>query len=58
MQAGRIVDQGTPAEVLDPPRHPYTARLLASVPEARRGWLDEALAAQALADPTTRSTAS
>lgn len=44
MQSGRIVDQGTPAEVLDPPRHPYTAGLLASVPEMRPGWLDEALA--------------
>ncbi len=46
MQAGRVVERGTPAEVLDRPRHPYTARLLASVPEARQGWLDGALAAR------------
>ena len=43
MQKGRIVDQGTLEEVLTPPHHPYTGRLLASVPEMRRGWLDEVL---------------
>jgi peptide/nickel transport system ATP-binding protein len=32
MYLGRIVEQGTAAEVLDNPRHPYTAALLSSVP--------------------------
>ena len=32
MYAGRIVEEGSVAEVLDAPRHPYTAGLLASVP--------------------------
>jgi peptide/nickel transport system ATP-binding protein len=44
MQRGRIVDQGTLAEVLAPPHHPYTGKLLASVPELRPGWLDGVLA--------------
>jgi peptide/nickel transport system ATP-binding protein len=43
MRAGRVVDLGTVGEVLDRPRHPYTARLTAAVPQARAGWLDEAL---------------
>ncbi|MEN7528689.1 ABC transporter ATP-binding protein [Cupriavidus sp. DL-D2] len=32
MQSGRIVEQGTAAEVLEHPRHPYTQRLLAARP--------------------------
>ncbi|SIS08385.1 ABC transporter ATP-binding protein [Microbacterium sp. RURRCA19A] len=32
LQGGRIVEEGPTAEVLRRPRHPYTARLLASVP--------------------------
>jgi peptide/nickel transport system ATP-binding protein len=46
MQRGRIVEQGPLAEVLTPPHHPYTERLLASVPEMRKGWLDEVLQAR------------
>ncbi|HEX6682560.1 MAG TPA: ABC transporter ATP-binding protein [Candidatus Limnocylindrales bacterium] len=34
MYAGRIVETGTTADILDAPRHPYTAALLRSVPEA------------------------
>jgi peptide/nickel transport system ATP-binding protein len=34
MYAGRIVEQGSAAQVLEQPRHPYTSGLLASVPEA------------------------
>ncbi|NEX15270.1 MAG: ABC transporter ATP-binding protein [Halochromatium sp.] len=32
MYLGRIVEQGTAAEVLDAPRHPYTQALLSAVP--------------------------
>jgi peptide/nickel transport system ATP-binding protein len=32
MYLGRIVEQGTAAEVLDEPRHPYTQALLSAVP--------------------------
>jgi len=46
MQKGRIVDQGLLADVLTPPHHPYTDKLLASVPEMRKGWLDEVLRAR------------
>jgi peptide/nickel transport system ATP-binding protein len=34
MYAGRILEQGSAAQVLEDPRHPYTHGLLASVPEA------------------------
>jgi peptide/nickel transport system ATP-binding protein len=36
MYAGKIVEYGAAAEVLDRPRHPYTAGLLASVPSRNR----------------------
>ena len=32
MQSGRVVEQGTAADVLDRPQHPYTQRLLAARP--------------------------
>ncbi len=41
LYAGRVVEQGTTPEVLRPPYHPYTRLLLASVPELRRGWLED-----------------
>ncbi|MBV9523400.1 MAG: ABC transporter ATP-binding protein [Alphaproteobacteria bacterium] len=42
MRRGEIVEQGTTRAVLDEPRHAYTRLLLASVPELRVGWLEEA----------------
>jgi len=44
MQRGRVVDSGPKADVLDPPRHPYTAELLASVPEPDPDWLTRRIA--------------
>ncbi|MDU8910462.1 dipeptide/oligopeptide/nickel ABC transporter permease/ATP-binding protein [Aestuariicoccus sp. MJ-SS9] len=37
MYAGRIVEEGRTADILDAPRHPYTARLMACVPELGGG---------------------
>jgi peptide/nickel transport system permease protein len=37
MYAGRIVEEGPTAAVLASPRHPYTARLMACVPELGQG---------------------
>jgi len=44
MHQGRIVEQGPAPEVLAPPHHDYTARLLASVPEMDPDWLTRQLA--------------
>ena len=44
MLKGRLVASGDTSAVFAPPLHPYTERLLTSVPEMRRTWLDEALA--------------
>ncbi|OWJ67884.1 ABC transporter ATP-binding protein [Inquilinus limosus] len=49
MQRGRVVEQGPTEEIFAPPFHDYTGRLLASVPELRRDWLDQVLAARATA---------
>lgn len=37
MYAGRIVEEGQTTDILDNPRHPYTARLMACVPELGEG---------------------
>jgi peptide/nickel transport system permease protein len=37
MYAGRIVEEGSTTEILNAPRHPYTARLMACVPELGGG---------------------
>jgi peptide/nickel transport system ATP-binding protein len=36
---GEIVEQGPVADVLDRPTHPYTTRLVRSVPTTEPGWL-------------------
>jgi peptide/nickel transport system ATP-binding protein len=43
MLNGRIVEQGGRNEVLKPPHHEYTERLLSSVPEMDPDWLDNLL---------------
>lgn len=40
LYAGRVVEEGPTTAVLNPPSHPYTKMLLASVPELKRGWLE------------------
>lgn len=47
MLAGRIVEQGEKKEILEPPYHEYTDKLLASVPEMDSNWLDNLLAERA-----------
>ncbi|MDQ7247741.1 ABC transporter ATP-binding protein [Dongia sedimenti] len=44
MLKGEIVAQGPTAQIFNPPFHPYTERLISSVPEMRTEWLDEVLA--------------
>ncbi len=43
MYQGAIVEVGQKSEILNPPHPPYTELLLASVPEMRVGWLEEAI---------------
>jgi peptide/nickel transport system ATP-binding protein len=44
MLRGEIVSQGPTGEIFNPPFHPYTEKLISSVPEMRVDWLDEVLA--------------
>ncbi len=44
MLKGEIIAQGPTAEIFAPPFHPYTEKLLSSVPEMRTDWLDDVLA--------------
>ncbi len=44
MLKGEIIAQGPTAEIFSPPFHPYTERLIASVPEMDTHWLDHVLA--------------
>ena len=47
MLQGEIIAQGPTADIFAPPFHPYTEKLLSSVPEMRTDWLDEVLAKRA-----------
>jgi peptide/nickel transport system ATP-binding protein len=44
MFQGRVVQSGLRSQVLTPPHHPYTAKLLSSVPEMDPDWLENLLA--------------
>jgi peptide/nickel transport system ATP-binding protein len=44
MYQGRVVQSGSKTEVMTPPHHEYTAKLLSSVPEMDPDWLDGLLA--------------
>lgn len=44
MYAGHIVETGVTQDIFTEPAHPYTQLLLRSVPELRRGWLEETAA--------------
>ncbi|GEO14035.1 ABC transporter ATP-binding protein [Microvirga aerophila] len=44
LRHGRIVESGSTQAVLSAPQNPYTQLLVSSVPQARPGWLEEAVA--------------
>ena len=44
MLKGEIIAQGATAEIFSPPFHPYTEKLISSVPEMDTTWLDHVLA--------------
>ena len=48
LYAGRKVESGSRQALLAPPLHPYTDLLVSSVPELRRGWLEQIGAPQTL----------
>jgi len=43
LYAGQVAERGRTADVLAPPYHPSPRLLLSSVPELRRGWLDDVM---------------
>ncbi|MBL0373167.1 ABC transporter ATP-binding protein [Rhizobium sp. KVB221] len=43
MLRGEVVADGPTASIFAPPFHPYTEKLISSVPEMRTDWLDEVL---------------
>jgi peptide/nickel transport system ATP-binding protein len=49
MLKGEIIAQGATADIFSPPFHPYTEKLIASVPEMDTTWLDQVLAGRAAA---------
>lgn len=40
MHKGKIVEEGTPEEILSNPQHPYTRKLIADIPLIKRKWED------------------
>jgi peptide/nickel transport system ATP-binding protein len=46
MLKGEIIAQGPTAEIFSPPFHPYTEKLISSVPEMDTHWLDNILASR------------
>ena len=59
MYQGRVVEQGTKAEILEPPYVPYTELLLSSVPEMDPDWLDDLVDRRKRGEaPTAESIAS
>jgi peptide/nickel transport system ATP-binding protein len=44
MLRGEVVAEGPTPQIFSPPFHPYTEKLISSVPEMRTDWLDEVLA--------------
>lgn len=44
MQKGRVVEQGPKDQMFTPPHHPYTDKLLSSVPDMDPNWLTRRLA--------------
>jgi peptide/nickel transport system ATP-binding protein len=57
MLKGQLVDEGPTPRIFSPPFHPYTEKLLASVPEMRTDWLDSVLAGRGLAKPDRQRAA-
>ena len=49
MLKGEIIAQGPTAEIFAPPFHPYTEKLITSVPEMDTHWLDNILATRKVA---------
>jgi len=43
---GEVVEMGPTDEVLDSPKHPYTVKLVTSLPQADANWLDTSSAAE------------
>jgi len=43
MLRGEVVAEGPTAQIFNPPFHPYTEKLISSVPEMRIDWLDQVL---------------
>ena len=49
MLRGEIIAQGPTAQIFSPPFHPYTEKLISSVPEMDTTWLDHVLAGRVAA---------
>ncbi len=52
MRQGQVVDTAAVDALFHPPHHPYTAALIAAMPQMRADWLDEAIRLSARAENT------